>query len=202
MPERIYIQSPEFRVSFPNVFKPRQYMGKGDAKFNCVLLFSKGTNLDELKDACRKVAREEWGANLKDIKWPFKDGDVHFAAKEKAGKKGFEAYKGMIFCSASTTTRPQVIQPDAKTYIDGDETAFYAGCHARTILNPFTYENEGRGVSFGLGNIQKTRDDEKFGGRPPAEDQFDPVQTGADDPSNYPDDDMIDSGPAAVIDLS
>lgn len=191
----VYIQTPEFRVSFPAVFKPRQFKGKGEAKYSIAMLFENGTDLEELKEACRKVARDKWGDDLDGIKWPFRNGN------DKAAKKGMEAYKDTIHITASTKSRPQVIQPDAKTLIVDDEAAFYPGCYARAIVNAFTYENDGRGVSFGLGNIQKVRDGDKIGGRPAAEDQFDPVETGADDPANYANDDMVDSGPTGAIEL-
>jgi len=94
-------------------------------------------------------------------------------------------YQGTIWCVATTKQKPQIVQPDARTYIQDDEAAFYAGCWAKAILNPFAYEGDGKGVTFGLGNLQKVRDDDPFSGRPPAADQFEPVETGADDPANY-----------------
>lgn len=194
MSKVIYLTTPEFRVSFPTVFKPRAFKGKGEEKFSINMLFPKSTDLTELKEACKAWAKETWGDDLKGIKWPFKDGDV------KGKKERFKMYQGMIWCVATSKHKPQVIQPDAKTYIYDDPAAFYPGCWARCEVHPFYYENEGRGISLGLGNIQKTKDDDKFAGRPDAKDQFDPVETGSDDPANY-DDDMIDSSPSETIEL-
>lgn len=197
MSDSIYILTPEFRVSFPNVFTPRQFKGKGDAKYSLNAMFPKDTDLSELKQACKDAAKARWGDDLQGIKWPFKDGDVRAAKDPK-----FEMYKGMFWISTSTTIKPQIVAQDAKTYIRDDKGAFYPGVWARAELHTYTYEGEQRGVSLGLGNIQKVRDDTSFGGRPDAKDQFNPIESGADDASNYDGgDDMIDSEVSEEIEL-
>lgn len=49
----------------------------------------------------------------------------------------------------------------------------YSGCYARVSLNFYAFNSNGnKGVAYGLGNIQKIRDGESFGGRSSATDDF------------------------------
>lgn len=194
--KQTYVITPEFRVSFPVVFEPKSYRGKGQEKFSINMLFPKSTDITELKNMCKSWALSKWGEDgIKGVKWPFKDGDV------KGKQDGYEMYKDTVWCVATSVHKPQIVQPDAETYIT-EAAVFYPGCYARCEVHAFDYENEGRGISIGLGNLQKTKDGEKFAGRPSAKDQFDAVETGADDPANFDDeDDMVDSAPPETIEL-
>jgi len=176
-------ECPEFRVSFPNVFKPKAFQPGQDAKYSIVMLFPKKTNLAVFKRAVDNAAIEKWGENK--AKWPklrlpFRDGN------EFQDRKG---YKDHIFISASAKDKPGVVD-QKRDRIDpetGDQI-FYAGCYARASLIAFAYDNMGnRGVGFALQNIQKLRDGEKFSGRKDAEDEFDSVEDGSEDESNYGD---------------
>ena len=50
------------------------------------------------------------------------------------------------------------------------------------IINAFAYDQKGnRGISFGLGNIQKVKDDKPFGNRTKPQDDFAAIATSTDD---------------------
>lgn len=173
------VMTPEFRVSFPNVFRPRAVTEGQEPKFSISALFPPGADLSELKTAAAAVAKEEWGskppANLRS---PFKD----------QGEKDMEGYEpGAVYITASSKRRPGLVDEDVQPILD--ESEFYAGCYARMTVVAFTYSGKGMrpGVAFGIQNIQKLRDGEPLGGASRPEDDFGAPtgatkETGADIP--------------------
>lgn len=178
--------TPEFRVSFPHVFEKHSGFEGQEPKYSIVMLFPKNVKLSELERAATNAATEKWGPKAKwpkNFRWPFRDGDDD----EKSNLQGYE---GCIFVSASSKQRPQVVGnkkvDGAFPRIEKDTEEFYAGCYARATLIAFAYDKAGnKGVSFSLQNVQKIRDGEQFSGRKNADDEFDDVEDGSDDASNY-----------------
>ena len=172
------VMTPEFRVSFPAVFKPKRQ--KGDAtsepKYGLTMLFPKGADLSKLKRAAEEAVKEKWGDKPpKNLRSPFRD----------QGEKEYEGYEeGAVFVSASSKQKPGLVDRQRQDIID--ETEFYPGCYARATLRAFAYDTNGnKGVAFGLNNVQKLRDGDPLGGRTRAQDDF------ADD---LPPDEGADSG--------
>lgn len=165
------VLTPEARFSFPSVFeatKPKGAPPEQKAKFGVTLLFKKDEDLSLMKEAVVNVLTEKFGAKdkwPKNIRLPFRD----------QGDKEYEGYeKGNTFIAALSTRKPGVVNAKAE-YID-DESQVYPGCWGRCTVRAFWYEASGnKGVSFGLQNVQKTRDGESLGGRMRAEDEFDAV---------------------------
>ena len=161
------IKTPEFRVSFPKIFKPEAGMnGEGPAYYSLVMLFPKDADLSILKAAAAQAAKEKWGdkkpANLRS---PFRDGD----------EKELDGYAGCIYITAKSKDKPGLVDGARVKIVEPE--AFYAGCYARATLSCYAYDQNGnRGVSFGLQNIQKLRDGEPFGSKRKAEDDFDAVE--------------------------
>lgn len=181
------VLTPEFRVSFPALFEPKTFEGKTTPEYSVVMLFPKETNLGKtpgqkgvsLKEAYVNACIEKWGPKEKwpkGIKHPFRDGD------EKADVDGYE---GMIFITAKSRTRPVVVDAKVRPILDADD--LYAGCYARAQVIASAYDQAGnKGVSFWLTHIQKVRDGDSFGGRRPAEDVFDALETADDDETTTP----------------
>lgn len=174
--KNVNIMTPEFRVSFPSVFrtaKPVQEGGK--AKYSITMLFKPGEPLTQLKAAATKLLVEKLGPDQstwpRGIRSPFKD----------QGEKDYEGYvKGSLCLTATSDQRPGLVDQNAVDIIE--ERDFYPGCWARATLRPFYYEVKNssggvmnRGLGFGLQNIQKLRDDSPLGGRMRASDEFEPV---------------------------
>jgi hypothetical protein len=193
------VMTPEFRVSFPAVFKPEPNMS-GDLKYKVTMLFPLGADLSVLKNAAKEVTVEKYGADQakwpKNLKLPFRD----------QGEKEYEGYEeGAIFMNCNNKRQPGLIDQKKQEIIDEEE--FYPGCYARATVVPFVYEAKdpktgavlNRGVSFSLQNIQKTRDGEALGGggRVAAEDEFEeidsPSGSGSDsaDPTGGDNDDLF-----------
>lgn len=161
------IMTPEFRVSFPVVFKPRSATNdNGDAgtpKYSITMLFAKDADLSKLKAAAQAAAKEKWGDKIpKNLRSPFRD----------QGEKELEGYvEGAVFINATSLQKPGLVDRNREDIID--ETEFYAGCYARATLRAFAYDKKGnRGVAFGLNNVQKLRDGESLSGRTRAQDDF------------------------------
>lgn len=168
------VMTPEFRVSFPDLFVPRAMEEGKEPMYSVTMLFPKGADLTVLKDAAKAAGVEKWGPDQakwpKGLKLPFKD----------QGEKDYDGYEaGATFVRASSKQKPGLVDQSVQPIIDQSE--FYAGCYARATINAFAWEHVkdgkvlSRGISFGLQNVQKLRDGEPFGGRSNPTDDFQPV---------------------------
>ena len=159
--------TPEFRVSFPNVFKAKAFDEGDEPKYSVAMLFKKNADLSELKRAAKNALIEEFGPKENwpsGLDMPFWDGN---------DKEELEGYADMIVVNAKSKTRPGLIDRD-KSPITEEDDAFYAGCYARATLIAYGFKKgKNKGVAFALQNIQKLRDGEKFSGKHAAEDDFD-----------------------------
>lgn len=167
------IITPEFRVSFPNVFRPQKPMqgSTNEPKYGLTMLFAPGQDISSLKSLAEEALVEKFGSDKakwpKNIRSPFRD----------QGEKDYEGYvDGAIFASATSKLKPGLV--DAKNQDIINEEVFYPGCYARAQITAFAYDTAGnKGVAFGLQNVQKLRDGEPLGGRQPASSVFDAVET-------------------------
>lgn len=168
------LMTPKFRVSFPQVFEPRAVGESTKKKYSMVMLFSVA-EIDKSPEAKKQwadmiaaakfIANEKWPKGIPaNLQWPFRKGE------EKEQYQGYGP--GVIFVTATTTTRPGLVDERKVAIINPED--FYAGCYARATVNPYAWTYMGKnGVSFGLQNIQKLADGEPFSGRTNAEDDFD-----------------------------
>jgi len=161
------VLTPEFRVSFPKVFKAERNDLNGKDEYSVVALFPKGADLSAMKAAAKAACEKKWGSDPK--KWPknmrapFRD-QVDRAKTDDDDNEylpaGYEA--GAFYVNLKSIKRPGLV--DAKVQDIIDESDFYGGCYARAQVNAFAYEQKGNaGVSFGLNHIQKLKDGESFG---------------------------------------
>ena len=181
------ITSPEFRVSFPNVFVAKASLDDkgqptGKSKYSLVMLIPKTTDTMEIRSEISRLAIEYFGeeriidgkktkAIPKAIKNPLKDGDEIY----ENNPEKYTMYKGMWSLTASSVNRPGLVDHNLKPIITPNE--FYAGCYARCTFNLYTYDLPmSKGIALGLQNIQKLRDGEPFSGtKISAENDFDAV---------------------------
>jgi hypothetical protein len=173
--QRIKLMTPVFRVSFPQIFEAKAY-GNNDPKYSVVGLVQKAvTGKDKaamvaMKKAAETVAIEKFGEasfrkmrKLGQFKWPFRDGE----------EKELDGYgPDVIFFTLSSKMAPGVIGRNKEPL---DEKDVYAGCYARATVSPYTFDNESKGVAFGLNNVQKVGDGEAFTQRSTADNDFEEV---------------------------
>jgi hypothetical protein len=151
------IVTPEFRVSYPSVFKAKKNELSGAEEFSLVALFPKGADLSQLEAAAKAVMEEKWGKDKskwpKNIRSPFRKQDEKI--KDGVLPAGHEA--GAVFMNLKSKQRPQVVDQSVQPILS--ESDFYPGCWARASVRAYAYDNMGnRGVSFGLQNIQKVKE--------------------------------------------
>jgi len=183
------INTPTFRVAFPNVFKPRyNQMSKKD-EFSLVALFPKDADLSGLKQACMDAAAKKWGDNQQawpqGLKWPFRDQGDRAKTNEEGNQVLPDGYvAGNIYLNLRSVNQPGVVDNSVQEIIDSSE--FYGGCWARASVSVYAYEQgNNRGVNFGLGNIQKVKDDDAFGNRTKPQDDFQPVAGATNAQANF-----------------
>lgn len=176
--EKCRLITPEFRVSYPHVFKP-QAVKKGDKpKYSVTMLFAKDSDLSVIKKAIKQAKINEFGADEsewpEDLENPIKDGD----SKKHKDKEGHAGH-WIIKAASNEDKKPGVVDEKVEAIIDSKD--FYPGCYARASVYAYVWEYMGKqGVGFILDHVQKTRDGKSFGGKKPAEEVFSPVQ-GVDD---------------------
>lgn len=171
------VNTPQFRVSFPNVFAPQKNQFNGKEEYTLVALFPKGADLTVLKKAAQAAIIAKWpdeSKRPKEIRTPFRDQAEK--AKTVDGKQvlrdGYE--EGAIFMNLKSNKRPSVVDQNVQAILD--ESEFYPGCWAIASVNAYAYDVVGNaGVSFGLNNIQKVKDGDPLGGRSRPEEDFAPV---------------------------
>src|SRR6185312_14970499 len=177
--------TPEFRVSYANVFQPKTNDLNGKKEYSVVAIFAKGADLSALKKAATDALAEKFGADKakwpKPLRSPFRECRERW--KNEDGKQvipaGYEEGDAVfISFKATEAYRPGVVDQNVKDIIEPKD--FYSGCYSRASVRPFVYDNKGnRGVSFGLNHVQKVRDGEPLGGTSRPTDDFKPVEGAA-----------------------
>lgn len=181
--------TPEFRVSYPHVFKPQAPKPTDKPKYSITMLFPKNTDLmgvapgpeqtpRGLKEVIRNAkvaefgAKENWPANLQS---PVADGD----APQFAGKEGYKGH-WVIKAVTSADQRPSVV--DRNMVPISEPNDLYPGCYARAYVYAYVWEYMGKiGVGFILDHVQKLREGKSFGGKKPVEQVFAPLAGEEDD---------------------
>lgn len=156
--------TPEFRVSFPKVFTPDEE----NKKYGLRAIFDGDVNFSVLEAALNTAAKELFPAGRpKGFMWP-----IH--GEEDSDR---EEHKGKFYINLSAGKyRPGLVDANKADILD--EAEFYPGCWARAVITVYAWNNKkvGKaGVSVGLRNVQKLRDDEPLVSRTSAADEFDAV---------------------------
>lgn len=175
--EQCRVLTPEFRVSYPHVFKAQGMQGKpnSEKKYSITMLFPKDADLTALKKAMTAVKtftfgpKEKWPKGLES---PVTDGD----SPKNADKEGYAGH-WVVKASSSEDQKPGVVDQNVQPILE--PAKFYPGCFARASIMAYVWDNEfGKGVGFILDHVQKLRDGKSFAGKPAAEQVFTPVGTG------------------------
>lgn len=174
------IISPEFRATWISVFKATTQKNEDGTvskpKFSIRAAFDpKASDLTLMKAEAEAAATAKWGDKVpKTLRSPFRTNED--LDKPVAGIP--DDWIIMTF-SASEDRRPGVVDANLQDIIDASQT--YSGAWYRAQIRAFPYENKGnKGVSFGLQNVQKLRDDEPLSGaNQPAKKAFEAFGTPA-----------------------
>ena len=167
--------TPEFRAGYVGLFRasaPKEDPN-GKKKFSIRAIFMPGADLKQLKLDAEAAAIEKWGANVpKNLRSPFR---LNEELDNPVAGVPDDAI--VMTFSANEDRRPGVVDANLQDIID--EAECYSGAWYRAQVRAFAYEAKGnKGVSFGLQNVQKTRNDDPLGsGNIPASKAFDAVPT-------------------------
>lgn len=161
------------RASYCHVWQPSSMEGSTDGKkkYSVSLIIPKSnTQLVELVQRAQKNALDEGVASKFggkapiNPKLPLRDGDVE--------RPNDEAYKNSWFLSATSTTKPGIVDINRQEITD--ESEFYSGVYCRANVNFYPFNFNGlKGVACGLNHLQKVKDGEPLAGRGSAVDAFD-----------------------------
>lgn len=169
--------TPRFRVSFPSVFQKASYNG-GTERFSLTALFFPKLFTEGEKKKWKAILAALDQVSMEAFKKPMAqlDRGVYKTPFHKGDEKEYEGYgdPDMRYCSlANSKRKPEILDYRTKREItDANSDLFYAGCWARASVNPYAFNNIGKGLALGLGNIEKLKDDKSFEGFTKAKDDF------------------------------
>ena len=172
--------TPEFRADFISVFRATSMKNADGSvnkpKFSIRAAFPPTAKLDALKKEAEMAAREKWGDKIpKTLRSPFRTNEELENPIVGIGDDWI-----IMSFSANEDRRPGIVDSKLQDIIDDADV--YSGAWYRAQVRAFAYETAGnKGVSFGLQNVQKIKDDDPLGnGRIPASKAFEPVEGAAE----------------------
>lgn len=163
----------EVRLAYVHVFEPYSMNEDEEPRYSVVLLVPK-TDTDTIaklreaqKNALENGKSKTFGGKIPaDWKSTIRDGD------EDADLDKNPEYAGHLYFSVSAKTKPGIVDRNVEPILDRER--LFSGCYGRASINAFAYSTKGnKGVSFGLNNLQLTREGEPFGNFSRPTDDFD-----------------------------
>lgn len=176
--------TPPARMAFVFLANPKKPRPRrdgtiaGQSMYSCALLFPVGVDIGPLKEIMKERATAAFpGVKPSKLVLPIKAQDDMAADYD-----GFVA--GGYFINVMTKYKPVILDRDARSILQDAEThapdgAIYSGMWGRAKVTCYTYDNEQKGVNFGLTSLHKLADDEAWGGGGDATDGFEGVDDDA-----------------------
>lgn len=172
------------RLSFPQLFEAKAVNGEGEPKFSAAFVIVPGSPQAKLlAETMEAVAKEKWGAKAAGILGELKNkGRVAYQERPKTNQSGevYDGFEGMHSLSASTPTRPTVIDKDTTPLTAADGRP-YGGCYVDASIDVWAQDNSwGKRVNAKLRWVQFRGDGDAFsGGAPVSQDEFESIAEGA-----------------------
>ena len=168
------ITTSEVRLSYVNVFVPKEDQN-GNLKFGvtCLLPKTDTVGYNQLMQAIQAEAQHEAngklkGVSIQHVKHPIHDGD---GVTQNGTPFGEECKGHWVFTATCKEDRPPaVVDGNIQPIID--KTKVYSGCYGYAAISIYAYDNQSKGIGFGLNAIQKTKDGEPLGFNFNAQDAF------------------------------
>ena len=169
------VRTSPVRLSYARgLFKARSVKDGDPKRYSVTLLFPVGADISILYNIANKAAIERHGPNpAYKLTNPFK-------RQDDVPDDGY--LDGGIFlrCGAPEENQPQVIDLQGRRLLS--ETDCYSGCWGLATIRGFGYgdaKSMNKGVSFGIQNIVKIADDDRFSGRSSADEDFSDILNAA-----------------------
>lgn len=171
-------RTPVFRASFPQLFEARSY-NNGEPKFSVAAVWRPSDFTPEEKKLWVAIKRALDAESMQRFKKKAADLPRTFKVVPRDGaEKELEGYgPGTKFANLSTKMAPGVVGPDMQeiSVAMGNTDLVYPGCFMRATVTVYSYDNQGKGIALGLGNVQKVRDGERLDSRTAASEDFEKV---------------------------
>lgn len=151
------IRTPQGVLYFPSLTEPDTEGKYATGKYKTTIIFSKDTDLTNLKQAIVTLAKAHWPSiSLKELKVPFKKGN------ENVDDNGDirEGFHDTTYMHVNSKNKPQIVSRNPNIPYEG---LVYGGTVAILSVTPLIYtveEGKGpnkkvdRGVTFKLNNVQ------------------------------------------------
>ncbi len=191
------LKTPIFRVSFPEVFEMKSF-NNGTPRYSVTALFypaqykadheaqkakkptvaTEWERWKELLKRVNEVSVESFKKKVYSDPAPTDAGELDQIYKRPFHKGDSKTYQGfgdpaMVFATlANSLRKPEIINIDKEPITKENADEFYPGCWARASVNPYAFNNIGKGVAIGLNNLRKLKDDTRFDGFTSAEEDF------------------------------
>jgi ssDNA-binding protein len=176
-----------FRISYPHLFAPVAYKGKGEKKYSFQALFPKEDKDGNPIDIVGTLHEDDGGARVKlstlilnaklnkfgsKDEFPpkeemkvrlLRDGDGRDFIDKKTGKQK-PGYAGhwVLTAKAKEDVELDIIDQDMEPITK--PSLIYPGCYCRAYISVYVYEMEGYGITASFDSIQKVKDGKSFGG--------------------------------------
>lgn len=148
--------TPELRLSYCHLFKPRAIKAGDDPKYSVSILIPKSDTkiIKAINDAVAQCTAENQDTlkAKKGLKHPLRDGD----------EKDSPEYEDHFYLSAVSKDKPLILDENRQPILESRE--IYSGMYGRVSFNFFAFNTAGnKGIACGLNAVQKTEDGEPLG---------------------------------------
>ncbi|MDY3987122.1 MAG: DUF2815 family protein [Peptoniphilaceae bacterium] len=166
------ITTSKVRLSYVNVFTPRaNQQGVEKYSVTCLLPKTDTAGYNQLMAAIKAEYEAEKDGKLKGVatpKHPIWDGD---GVTSTGAEFGPECKGCWVFtASANPEYPPAVVDQNVQPILK--QTDVYSGCYGHVALSIYAYNNQSKGIGFGLNGVQKVADGEPLGHSFSAKDAF------------------------------
>jgi hypothetical protein len=166
----------DVRLTFPQLFEPKQVNGQGDPKFSAAFLFAREHPARaKLEEAVVAAAKEKWGTKADEVLKQLKASD-RLPVHDGDSKSEYDGYTGNLFVNSSNKIRPLVIDGN-RSPLSVQDGKPYSGCYVNAIVEVWAQDNNfGKRINASLMGVQFLRDGERLaGGAVAAADDFEEI---------------------------
>lgn len=164
------------RLSFPDLYKARQFKGEGKARFSASFLVEQGSENDKLVQKTIKAAILEKLDDQKkaDAFYNKYWGQTGKCAYLSGDTSEYDGYEGMMVLSAHRNEdkgAPKVVDRQ-KQPLTADSGKPYGGCYVNAKVDIWIQTGDYPGIRCGLLVVQFVKDGEPFSGSVPNADDM------------------------------
>ena len=168
------------RISYPNLFTPKQINNNGDPKFSAAFIIkADNPKLRELVEKAKAMVALKFPNgtphNFKQL--PICKGEVYQDGKH-ANNPDYMGHYVLNTSKGAAQGRPAVVDQNMQEVIDPSK--IYAGQVVNVAVSVYTYNNISKGVTTGLEAVQIVRDGDRLDNKPSVDELFQPISVTED----------------------